>query len=495
LLPDAAQAEATTAIEAVEAAFPGVTPEEVKSLYGSLAIVDDADARNLLVTRAAKVLRGTISKADVTTRVAHHRNLLLQDRAEIQERARVASLLKIAVKPATVIRTLETFFAERAFLPAGAALLLSFFVLLTWTFELFDTCPYLSVESAVPECGKSTVLRLLNAVCARGEISTALTEAVLFRLVNECRPTFLIDEAETLEGRNERAEGLRAIAHEGYKRGGSVARIEGEDHHVRRFNVFCPKVFSVIGGLTGALLSRCIVIHMTRCPKNDTRKSMRVRVLERDAKPLRHTLEAYSLQFQGQLAELYEKEPDAGYWPAISDRESELWGPLLIHSRVAGAEIEAELLTVVKIFTTSKRAIQADDWQVARTITLRQAVRRQGNDRFTPADLLEELNNSEAWASSFAKLKDDDAGKRAKAVKIGRFLQTFRLTRVRAERGSSYSCGEVLTALSAHIPEGADTDEPETTTEAAKPNGHGLALSIPLPVADETSETDAEYRL
>lgn len=453
---DTARKEATAAIDAIELKIDPIQSDELTHLNRSLALVDDADERVLLVSRAAKVLRGTVSKADVVAGVAKSRAMLLQDRREIIERARKATLLKVSLNPALLVNELEKFFAARVFLPLGAALLLAFFILLTWTFELFDTCPYLSAESATPECGKSTLLRAIQAVCARGEITTSLTEAVLFRIVAESHPTLLIDEAETVEGRNERAEGLRAIAHEGYKRGGSVARIEGEDRHIQRFDVYCPKVLAAIGGLTGALLSRCIVVHMTRAPKDFVRKSTRPRALERDAQPLRRLLEAYALQARATLIQLYEAEPDAGYWPMIANREGELWGPLLIHARVAGPELEGRLLEVVQDFTGQKREIQADDWRVARAIALRDAIQKQPEfTHFYPADLLPELNVSEAWTTAFAKIRDSDgdAGKREKAVKVGKFLSTFRLKSKRDSHGSSYPRDEAIRQLTAHIPE------------------------------------------
>jgi hypothetical protein len=169
----------------------------------------------------------------------------------------------------------------------------------------------------------------------------------------------------------------------------------------------------------------------------------------------------------------------------------------LIHARIAGASLEAELLQVFEIFTKGKRAIQADDWQIARTIALCEAIRATVTERFVPGALLEQLEDSEAWASTFAKLKDDT---KAKAVKVGRFLQTFRLKRIRERQGSSYSREEALTMLSSHIPEGsADTDTPifiykprsadqfrlreeqDEELSAIKPNGHAAALLTPTP--------------
>ena len=93
--------------------------------------------------------------------------------------------------------------------------MLAYFALNTWTFKLFDTVPYVLLESAVPGCGKSTVIRLLDAVSCRSRKASSLSEAVMFRLIDAEAPTLLIDEAETVDGRSDRAEALRAVAHEG----------------------------------------------------------------------------------------------------------------------------------------------------------------------------------------------------------------------------------------------------------------------------------------
>ena len=77
----------------------------------------------------------------------------------------------------------------------------------------------------------------------------------------------LLDEAETLEARSERAECLRAVCHEDYKRGGHVARCEGEEREIRWFSVYSPKVFSAIGCLSGALLARYICLKNLRSPR------------------------------------------------------------------------------------------------------------------------------------------------------------------------------------------------------------------------------------
>lgn len=321
---------------------------------------------------------------------------------------------------------------------------------------LFDTVPYLSLESAVPGCGKSTVIRLLDAISCRSRKASSLSEAVMFRLIDAESPTLLIDEAETIDGRSERAEALRAIAHEGYKRGGRVPRCEGEDHEVRWFDVYCPKTFAAIGGLTGALLNRCLVIHMEKAPKGSVRKSTRHRALHRDTRHLVAQLEAYALQASDALCRLYEAEPDCGYWPSITDREAELWGPLLIHARLAGPDAEAKLLAVVDKFSEEKAEIKSADSKIAKTIALLDAILKHPDTTFTPGDVVPMLAQSEAWGRTLAEVKgrDDDSVRISQAAKVGYFLRNFRLRGKKNATGHmAYESQAAIACLSAHAPQ------------------------------------------
>jgi len=428
---------------------------ELNAEIEAVAGIADPIQRELAISRLAELFKGKIRKSTIADLVAERTAEAKSAAQEIVEQVRREKLKVEPVDAAQLIRDLEKFFSERAHLPEGAALLLAFWVLNTWTYELFDTVPYLSLESAVPGCGKTTVVRLLKAVSCRSQGATSITEAVLFRFVDQRRPTLLIDEAETIEGRSERAEALKAICHEGYKQGGQVARCEGDDHQIHFYNVFGPKLFAAIGGLSGALLERCHVIHMEKAPKGSTRKTIRLRQLERDAKPLLEKLEAYTIQGSPALTHLYNTEPDAGYWPAITDREAELWSPLLYHARLAGGDLERRLLAVVDIFAGEKAEIQATEWRVAQTIALLEAISKHEASEFTPSDLLERLVGTEAWSRPFAEIKGtgDDA-KAGRAAKVGYALRKFRLKGRKNSAGrTAYSKDEAVRILSAHVPQ------------------------------------------
>jgi hypothetical protein len=298
-----------------------------------------------------------------------------------------------------------------------------------------------------------------------------------------------------MDGRSERAESLRAIAHEGYKQGGQVPRCEGEEHEVRWFDVYCPKAFAAIGGLTGALLDRCLVIHIEKAPRGSVRKSTRHRALSRERQHLVAQLEAYTLQFSDSLVRLYEAEPDCGYWPWITDREAELWGPLLLHARLAGPESEAKLLAVVDKFSEEKAEIKSADSQIAQTVALLDAIanhpRNHPSTTFTPGDLVPILAQSEAWGRTMAEVKGrDDSVHISRSAKVGYFLRKFRLRGKKNGDGHIIYESEAVTAcLSAHVPQ-----NPPKPPQPPSQNPREVQLtgnSVPPEGTEGTESTEA----
>src|SRR5208282_984070 len=79
--------------------------------------------------------------------------------------------------------------------------------------------------------------------------------------------TLIMDEAEILGTRSDRAVELREILNAGYRRGQCVLRCEkkGEEgFETQRFSVYCPKVMVLIGNLHDTLADRCIPVPMRR---------------------------------------------------------------------------------------------------------------------------------------------------------------------------------------------------------------------------------------
>jgi hypothetical protein len=430
--------------------------ELIREALDAIAAVEDKLERERLTNELSATLRGTISKPviadEIRGNIARNKETTEQRRQEMEN----LDLLAKPVNPVDLVDELERFFTGRMYLPDGAALILAYYVLNTATFDVFDTVPYLCLDSAVPGCGKTRLMDLLEALCANAIEALNFSEATLYRVLDGNRGVLLIDEAEELSGRGERAELLRPILNAGYKRGGKVPRCVGESHEVRFFDVFSPKVIALIGSLNGALLDRCIVIHMEKAPRGYKRKPVRTRVLNRDSRPLADMIKSYGLQAMGPLGELYANEPDEGYWEWLQDRESELYGPLLLHAKSIGSDAEQKLVDVVRKFTTAKDELKAEDRNTAKAIAILTALEQMTGETFTPGDLVADLDDHESWAESFASIKasDDKTRHKAKAARIGYVLRNFRIKKNSGSRAyATYSRQAAIDTISAQVPE------------------------------------------
>jgi putative DNA primase/helicase len=173
-------------------------------------------------------------------------------------------------------------------LPKWASETLALWILHTYAFELRDVSTYIGIESPEKRCGKTTLLTLLGRLVNRPVAAANISSSAFFRVIQETRPTLLIDEADTfLQGNDE----LRGILNAGYNRETAfVMRVASErcvdipenepfqnseypspnrgasDRTTRlaKYSCWCPKVMAAIGHLPDTLADRCIVIRMQR---------------------------------------------------------------------------------------------------------------------------------------------------------------------------------------------------------------------------------------
>jgi hypothetical protein len=136
----------------------------------------------------------------------------------------------------------------------------------------------------------------------------------------------LFDEVDTIFGRREGNEDLRALLNAGFTRGGQVHRSEAEakKYVLRSFDVFAPKALAAIGKLPDTVADRCVHIRMKRKTAAEPVERFRRRVVRAEAEHLRAELEAWAAGAAQQLA---------GAWPVLpedlDDRAADAWEPLL----------------------------------------------------------------------------------------------------------------------------------------------------------------------
>jgi hypothetical protein len=164
--------------------------------------------------------------------------------------------------------------------------LVAHFGLYTWLSDLPGAAPYLWIVGPY-SCGKSTLLRLLGAICRRSILAGEISPAALHTVSTSLRPTLLLDEFEM--GRDARSRGLQRLLRSGSSQGQSVLRCHGA------YDLFGPKAIASrqMSGDT-ALASRALLVTMR--PTTRDLAALDPDVLEEIADRLQPKLLAFRLE-------------------------------------------------------------------------------------------------------------------------------------------------------------------------------------------------------
>lgn len=211
---------------------------------------------------------------------------------------------------------------------------LALWVAHTYVFEYGETTPYIAILSPTMGSGKTRLLEILEHLVSRPWTAVDVTGPTLFRTIAAESPTILIDEADALS-----VSPIRAVLNAGFRRGGSVPRVESVKgvKGVVRYNVFCPKAFAGIAGqrmpLPATVLDRSIQIRLRRRMADEPVAPFKHYLVAGETAPLRERLEAFRDRHGSALLGLIPELP-----PSLSDRAQEAWEPLLNIAELAGGD-------------------------------------------------------------------------------------------------------------------------------------------------------------
>lgn len=208
---------------------------------------------------------------------------------------------------------------------------IALWILHTWAFDGAYATPYLYVNSAEPQSGKTRVLEVCELL-ARNSYSTGSgSVAAMFRLIEDQSVTLFLDEVDAIFSGAANEE-LRGMLNMGYKQGGKVTRFDGRD--VVAFNVFCPKMLVGIDNaqMPDTLKDRCIPITLKRKKTSQEVERFVPRKIQADADALKKEIE----QWATKNIERVMTAADPKVIDGISDRSFEIAEPLLVLARVAG---------------------------------------------------------------------------------------------------------------------------------------------------------------
>jgi hypothetical protein len=217
-------------------------------------------------------------------------------------------------------------------LPEWAAEVCALWVVHTYLADVADHTPYLLITSPVRECGKTTLLELLEQLAFRAESSGGITAAALYRLIDSNRPTMLLDELDT-RLRGEGGEALRGVLNTGFHRNGKVTICVGDNHDAKNFSTYGPKVLAGIGKVWDTVLSRSVPINMRRATKEERRRLKKIRGdrIWGQLRPYRQKLLRYANDIREAISATEVNPPEQ-----LSARQSDVWRPLLAIAAVAG---------------------------------------------------------------------------------------------------------------------------------------------------------------
>ena len=80
------------------------------------------------------------------------------------------------------------------------ALTAALWVIHSHCFDLFPCTPRLAITAPEKGCGKTTLLDVLTEIVPRSLSTAGISAAATFRTIEACRPTLMIDEADTFLG-------------------------------------------------------------------------------------------------------------------------------------------------------------------------------------------------------------------------------------------------------------------------------------------------------
>ena len=345
------------------------------------------------------------------------------------------------------------------------ATVLALWVVHTYTIGAAETTPYLSINAATKQAGKTRLLEVLAQLVSRPWMTAGATEAVLFRRIEAEKPTLLLDESDAaFRQSSEYTEALRSLLNAGYHLGGQVSRCVGQGKNIkyRNFSVFCPKALAGISTLPDTVADRSISITLKRRRRDEHIERFRLRHEAKEAKPLKERLEQWAKKhipvLDGKLPDL----PDE-----LSDRAQDVWEPLLAIADLAENAWPQQARQAAVTLSGQTAMEDSDDLGVTLLADI-QRVFPLDEDRISSKDLLEEL------------LKLEDAPwltwRRGQALTqngVARLLKPFgiRPTKLRIEGDTprGYCRDDFADAWSRYLP--SEVEQVEQTNKTAGETG------------------------
>ncbi len=222
-------------------------------------------------------------------------------------------------------------------LPNHAADVLAVWVFLSYCYQKFEFAAVIAVWSPEPECGKGRVLDVTEKLAHRAFRTANTSAAVLYHSVAKGDLSVLIDEFDSVN--DEQREAIGNILKSGFQSNGKahrMAEVNGEQVVVE-FTTYCPKMLATIGldKLDKATRTRSIGIRMQRKKRGDKIAKFR----RYDGSEIRRKCLRWVKDNLPALEAVKPMDLDE----CATDRQEDVWEPLVAIARVAGGDWEKRI--------------------------------------------------------------------------------------------------------------------------------------------------------
>ncbi len=328
-----------------------------------------------------------------------------------------------------VLEDVVTFITRFLSITKAQAIIVALWIAHTHCMETSYVTPYLAIQSAEKQCGKTRLLEVLDLLVSRPWFTGRVSAAVLVRKVDEQAPTLLLDESDAaFNGDKDYSEALRGILNFGHRRGGvaSLCVVKGSKVEFRDFTVFCPKAIAGIGRLPDTVADRSIPIRLQRKKPGESVQRFRRRLIEGEATGLRDRLVAWLKPNHSALREACPDLPEQ-----LSDRQQDGAEPLLAIADLAGGDWPTLARhALIELFSGSAAEDQSIGVQLLSDI--RGIFEEKSVDRLSSMDLVDGLNllESRPWP-------EFNKGRPLTPARLARLLKRFEIAPRSVRDGSA----------------------------------------------------------
>jgi hypothetical protein len=223
--------------------------------------------------------------------------------------------------------------------------------------SVFSSFPYFDFCSSSNETGKTTALEALIWPSFYGFVREHPTEAVIFRMLNDCHGALGIDELDNLLKDKSLKPTLLALLDAGYKKGLLTPRVEVNSRGERvigEYDSFGLKAWSRTSAIDHSLLSRAITIPMIR---NKGFKQVEYLTGPEVFAGIREKLYSYSLRNWKLVEEQYKAILED---KELKGRLAELFNPLLTIAKLISEYLYQKVLDYAN--SEAEQREESDPW-------------------------------------------------------------------------------------------------------------------------------------